>query len=264
MGEFFITLQSDSSSNHFATNTITDFRNQFSPAVELEHNQYQVALVECSYYHNSIIVKKHEHLCTEKILDEKEQKYTLKKHRAETDFTSITDLMNALQFNKSNFNIKDGYAQATSIYVNQASGVYCRNLAELKHKIAKEDQNQFEKTFVIEWTPKLAGIFGLDEETNKYIYPVFQKAGASNMFIYCDIVEPQRVGHSLVPLLRRISNEGPRDTYVNREFQHLQYIDVAKPEFDHIHMYIRTESGDVPSVNVGTFTATLHFRRKRY
>ena len=60
--DFYITLQSDSNPNFFK-NTITDFRNQFSPPIRLD-GEYEVGLVECTYVHSDVIAEKGERICT--------------------------------------------------------------------------------------------------------------------------------------------------------------------------------------------------------
>ena len=49
MGDFYITLQSDSSSDHFEHNKISDFRNWLASSVKVDPYMYEVALVECIY-----------------------------------------------------------------------------------------------------------------------------------------------------------------------------------------------------------------------
>ena len=64
MGDFYITLQSDSSSNHSEENTMSNFRNYLAIPIKLEHESYEVAMVECTYNHSSAFVLKDELLYT--------------------------------------------------------------------------------------------------------------------------------------------------------------------------------------------------------
>lgn len=57
MGDFYVTLQSDSCINHFPENTISNFRNYFNEPLNLEFNSYQVALVDVTYTYTNYICK---------------------------------------------------------------------------------------------------------------------------------------------------------------------------------------------------------------
>ena len=70
MVHFYVTLPSESSGYYFQANTIADFRTKLAAQFELEHDRWEVALVEISYlkgynkrfWHNTL------RLCTEKII----------------------------------------------------------------------------------------------------------------------------------------------------------------------------------------------------
>jgi len=95
-------------------------------------------------------------------------------------------------------------------------------------------------------------------------FPPTFNYGKTRMFIYTDVVENQYVGHQMAPLLR-ISTYDGKDKHIKTvDFPHLQYIPVCKPYIEHILMYIRSESGEMLPFEHGTFSATLHFRRRRY
>ena len=49
MDRFYITLPSDSSGYYFPANTIADFRSKLATPLELEHEKWEVGLVEISY-----------------------------------------------------------------------------------------------------------------------------------------------------------------------------------------------------------------------
>jgi hypothetical protein len=265
MRSFYITLQSDSSGDYYPHNTITDFYNKFTIPVKVPPDQYQVALVECSYIPSGIIVKKGEKIC----------KYNGIEHVAEVDFYSLDDLINHLKIPSKDFDIKSGYA-----YARYDTGYdHDRFLRKLrKHKKEQlgdlnsihpvlvtrlnDGETHVTKKYVVEWSPRIALMFGMDEETNTYVYPILSQVSATNLYVYTDIVESQRVGHQMVPLLRKITNSGQRNQLTTHEFTHLEYKNLSLHDFDTIHCYIRTEAGEPPSIEVGTFSATLHFRPK--
>ena len=49
MDQFYVTLPSDSSAYYFPANMVADFRTKFATPLELEHDKWEVGLVEISY-----------------------------------------------------------------------------------------------------------------------------------------------------------------------------------------------------------------------
>jgi len=250
MGDFYITVQSDSSPNHFPTNTITTFRNHFATPILL-NEPYQVALVECSYFHSSLALYKNELLATWT------DGIRHLEYRSVRDINSWQELLDMmmddfqLEVQTQNNYITACYIKGVSTYStesNQIDSDYWSNT----------DEGKLEPT----WTSKMKSILGY--EHGKYIYPISMKAGQTNLYIYSDIADRQRVGSSLAPLLRKIAYKGIHNDQITHEFQHLHYIDVCLSDFENILMYIRTESGNPPPLQLGSFSATLHFRPKSY
>jgi len=284
MGDFYVTLISDASGDYYPSNTITNFRNKLAIPVKLSPRQYEVALVDCSYIQSNVIIKKGELLCT----------FQGKQYYTNRDIVHITELLsNDLPW-QSHMKITNGYVemreetdkidtppQPKIVFIQNEEGklktsnerfhknsnkksyfLYENSSSDSKHQSLSSQRES--RKYTIEWTPKINTILGYDEAAQEYIHPVFGFAGASTIFVYCDIVEPQRVGDNYVPLLRKLTNNGKHGDLLTREFQQLHYIDLKYEEFDTIHMYIRTESGEPPSFGSGPFSATLHFRPKPY
>jgi len=49
MDNFYVTLPSDSSGFYYPANTIANFRTKLATPLELQHNKWEVGLVEISY-----------------------------------------------------------------------------------------------------------------------------------------------------------------------------------------------------------------------
>lgn len=88
--------------------------------------------------------------------------------------------------------------------------------------------------------------------------------GQQKMYIYMDAIENQHVGGMMAPLLRIADYKGEREKTTTQEFLHHHYVPLRNIVIDQIRMYIRTETSDYLPIEHGTFSATLHFRRKRY
>jgi len=255
MGDFYITVQSDSSPNHYPTNTITTFRNHFATPVIL-NDPYQVALVECSYFHSSTLINKGELLGVWK-----DGIYQIEYH-SQRDITSEGDL---LAMFKEDFQLEIKIVDDILIEcsVKDVPNFMGKN-DTLMIKYLEHWTKQKEPKLEINWCSKIRAILGWDDQKQIYMHPISINSGQTNLYIYSDIVELQRVGGSLAPLLRKVPYKGFHMEHISHDFKHLHYLDISKSEFENILMYIRTESGGPPPLQVGSFSATLHFRPKSY
>jgi len=231
MGDFYVTLLSDASQKYYPNNTISNFRNKLADPIRLNSRKYEVALVDCVYVHSEIVIEKGELLHT----------YKGKNYHAANDIVSVNELVTWIN-DPSKPWFKDFYISNGAVVARTSDkGVY-----------------------LADWTPRIRAMLGYDEQEKAYIHKKYSHAGTSLIFVYCNIVQPQRVGDSFVPLLRRMTNHGAHGEITTREFEHLQYLDVVYDAFDEIHVYIKTEDGHPPSFVVGPFSITLHFRQKMY
>ena len=85
--------------------------------------------------------------------------------------------------------------------------------------------------------------------------------GFHNLFVYCDIVQPQTVGDAQVPLLRVVPVEGNDGDRITRSFMSPQYLPVSKKEFDAMEVNIKRDTGKKVPFESGRVLLTLHFRR---
>lgn len=129
--------------------------------------------------------------------------------------------------------------------------------------------------YILETSDQIKAILGMTEtnsiytpETKHYqqrgTFRPFFGCGQQKMFIYADIIENQFIGSQLAPLLRITDYKGQNATTTTQEFAHHHYVPLRNINLDQIHMYIRSETSDYLPIELGTFSATLHFRRKRF
>lgn len=156
--------------------------------------------------------------------------------------------------------------------INQHADGYNFSLTEnnVSYTIFK---NSF-KYELLELNEYCAAILGLsevkistDNDGNRVFTGEFRPLfnyGKSRMFVYCDIVEDQYVGHQMEPLLRIATYKGEENKITTNEFPQIQYVPVRKDYIENIHLYIRSEIGDVLPFDSGSLSATLHFRVRRY
>lgn len=86
----------------------------------------------------------------------------------------------------------------------------------------------------------------------------------SHIYIYSDIAEPHMVGDTNVPLLRMINTHHGKYLFGDEATitpNSLQYIPLAKNQFDNIQIDLRVNSGLPVPFKFGTAAVVLHFRR---
>ena len=250
MDSFYITLQSDSSLEHFPSNTITSFRNHFGEPIRLDEH-FEVALVECSYVHSSRIFAKGEFLG--QIGDGEGRVEDLK---APVDLFSVEDIAIAVTEQKQT--ARHSYIRLGYESIEPRPRGEGKKIASI-HNTVKQVVLDTENFGPI---PRLYHILGWDG--GWYGLEVFGPHRRTQLYIYCDIVQHQRIGHERAPLIRKMTYTGKHGELLTRSFSHLEYRDIAYNEFDRIWIYLRNESGEPPPLMCGSFSCTLHFRRRRY
>jgi hypothetical protein len=234
MGDFYVTLQSDSSSAHFPENKGSNFRNHFGEPIRLENDKYEVALAECSYVYSSTLIEQKGWIWG--VINNKTGTVRTKHFEAGPEIRTIDELVNLLFED-------DAYVRVSG----KRAELFVTN-----------------KDIIVSFNPKITDILGFDEESQSFVHDIFERIGNTQLYVYCNVIENQRVGNEMVPMLRKMANTGLHDEISTRTFAQLQYIDVAFSDIDHIWMYLKNESGETPLSVKGSFSATLHFRRKRY
>lgn len=253
MDSFYITLQSDSSMIHFPDNSITSFKNHYSEPIRLD-NFFEVAMVECSYVHSRVLVDQGEIIgtCEDTGMQVKAQRLIF----------DVFDIVDTIKMFVA-WRAKD----AGKEYIHKDRGVMRFITSRANLEIERDAKTGLVKVVScsgIRLTPRLKYMLGWADDKKGFAYNVFEPALRTQLYVYCDIIENQRVGGEVAPLLRKMTYVGEHDQVVTRNFPHLQYVNVAYTEFDKIWMYIRNETGQPPPFITGAFSCTLHFRRKRY
>ena len=87
----------------------------------------------------------------------------------------------------------------------------------------------------------------------------------TNIFIYCDIVEPQIVGDVNVPLLGIAPCETPGKVYEKTYTgENIRYIPVQTRSFQNIKKHLRSSTYEPMSFEHGRASVTLHLRPLKY
>lgn len=86
----------------------------------------------------------------------------------------------------------------------------------------------------------------------------------SELYIYCDIIEPQLIGDTMAPLLKIVSVDKATYMFGDQKtclFYQPHYVQVLVNQFDNIEIDIRLDSGRAAPFMFGTSLVKLHFRR---
>ena len=86
----------------------------------------------------------------------------------------------------------------------------------------------------------------------------------TSIYIYCNIVQPQIVGNTMVPLLRTIPVSGNSGDVIMKTFTNIQYVPVQTKSFEDIEILLRTDTGDPVPFERGKVISTLYFRKQSY
>ena len=89
------------------------------------------------------------------------------------------------------------------------------------------------------------------------------KNGFYSLYIYCDVVEPQIVGDSIVNLLRTVHISGKHEDIVERLYHTPHYVPVNKKEIDRVSIEIKDDRDQLVPFDFGKVVVKLHFRKKR-
>lgn len=246
---FYLTLLSNSSMEYFPDNKTTLFSTKLPKPIILE-GKWCVGVVEFQYPCTMFTVQEHENVVyikkTMMMPNERQASTTYyKSHIPATNYDNINHILLAL--NNIKENVRFRYDELSK-FVN----------------VAVLDQNIKSLTL----SPKLALQLGFDPNRN-LIDKSFGKCPAnlhlglpSQLFVYCDIIEPQIVGDVMTPLLRIIPLDPSKYIYGANKmyvFSPPHYLPVMRREFDTIEIDIRSSTGQSIPFQFGTVCIKLHF-----
>jgi len=100
-------------------------------------------------------------------------------------------------------------------------------------------------------------------EKNLATYPPDLTGSFNTLYVYCNLVESQIVGGSLVPLLRTVPIEGKFGDSINKVFLSPHYLDLRTNSFDTIEISIRDDTDKPVKFNFGKSIVKLHLRKRQ-
>lgn len=252
---FYLTLLSNASMEYFPDNKTSTFCVKLPKTIKLE-GEWAVGLVEFQYPctmltvqegNNSVYIQKHPTIDGEQSLD----------------IVSFTDRI--LATNYDNINHILSALNENNIVKNNAEFIYdklTKNISIL---------TKSESVISLRLSPTLCLQLGFPPYRNILnkagLYPVNLSLGLpSQLFVYCDIVEPQVVGDVMASLLRITpldTSQYVYGTYKTCTFTPAHYLPVLRREFDTLEININSSTGHKIPFEFGTACVKLHFKRLR-
>lgn len=273
--EFYLTLLSNSSIVYYPNNTTTKFTTQLPRRFTLI-GDWSVGIAEIQYPCSFLSVAESDNLIyyrppkPEKVEGDQDIEIVLKDaHR---------------YFNDSN---QEVYNSGGWCVVRIATGNYERiediikaiNKHKILGKIVKFEYNKASKKVSLSIEPSVTALgcsqrlalqLGYKPHANLVQNPTPSHPAniwvgiPSQMFVYCDLVEPQAVGDVLSPLMRIVNITADNYNYGSHKdviFSPPHYIPVMRREFENVEIDIRTDSGELMPFEFGTLSLKLHFKK---
>ena len=95
----------------------------------------------------------------------------------------------------------------------------------------------------------------------KSAYPADIMSGLYNLFVYCNIVQPNLVGNTKVPLLRIVPVE--EGHIITKSYNNIFYHPLCGEIIHSIQVYVKSDTNKTVPFNTGKSIVTLHFRRRQ-
>ena len=270
---FYLTLPSNSSFQFYPNNTLAHFTTQLAKEVDLQ-GQWEVGLSEIQYPH------------TWHNMNEKEGWINFKKNNLEKRLVlppGQYDTPEQLTASLNQFFVKEKPAyrvrrrSSTLGYMDLAiarpiSTTTPRNespqIIFTYHPITKKASVTIQHGCEMDISPTLVRMLGLVNShmsagTYHGVHNVDVHQGFYSLYIYCDVVDPQSVGDTQVPLLRIVPIEGESGQMITKTYEHIQYVPLLRKHFHTIEIDIKKDTGESVPFELGELVVTLHFRKQR-
>lgn len=252
---FYLTLLSNSSMEYFPENKTTVFSTKLPKSLILEGEWY-VGVVEVQYPCTIFNVQESENVVfTSKwmIMPGEDAKYSLVHYKQKIpamNYDSIEEVIAAL--NKHTLpEITFQYNLITKLVTVACSNTFV-DLIKLSTNLCLQLGFEPDKNLI-------------DNGIGTYSSNVCLGL-PSQLFIYCDIIEPQIVGDTMAPLLRIVPLDPTIYVYGANKmhiFSPPHYVPVMRREFDVIEIDIRTSTGKKIPFQFGTTCIKVHFKKTK-
>ena len=245
--QFYLHLPSNSSLDKFPNNTLTEYRVGLPQTISLT-GEWEVALTEIHYPHS-----------WNNVQGTFQNRFYLRNQE-------LSGIWEALIIPSGHYSsIKDILSKMKQLVDNEKrfSDDVKFSYDTLSRKVTVHLQNDTELYFgdigyLLGFSPQ-----EVISKTSTAEREVDLEHGFHDLYVYCDIIQPQYVGDALVPLLRIIPVEGKDGQRISKSFVRPQYVPVIRKQFESIEANIKRDTGEPVPFQFRRVLLTLHFRQSR-
>jgi len=304
MESFYLTLPSNASLQVYPNNTTTSFTTKLSDYINLKGEGWEMALSEVHYPNTFLTISKAnaDIIVEERIKDDEEGKTAVGRvSHSEGEGGQTAELAEAVDttpdkarsntleigrrrqkrraspLRKITYSLSNAYIRNEEDFVNSINYLLKGKIKLLMNKefknviLTREDDNITRFLF----NPRLSLQLGflperwIHEKMSRSLHPVNIANGIPRtMFIYCDLIKPQYVGDTTVPLLRIVNiNNNMLQNFGSGSvstFTLPHYVPISKKSFETIEIAVKDETGSSLPFMFGTLTVKLHFRQRQH
>lgn len=258
--EFVVVLNSASCTKFFPNNFNTNFKIRLPHRLQLGAD-WKIALGDISFSNALYTINKEQAIilviqgCDYRIIGEREpheddQHFVVKIEPG--IYQTIDELLLAI-----NNEIKSSFVLVSQSELPVFS-TDSRGAVRITTGFVTLAEDDVRKIYVKSLSPSLCQILG----TERYGFP-YLHACHTNIYCYCDIVNPRVVGNVTVPLLRQVDTKvhEPYGTQVHQIFRKPLFCELSTYEIDEIEIQLLDDTGIPPVIQFGNVILTLIFKR---
>ena len=255
---FYVTLPSDSSKDLFPENIPSEYVNKLSRWIDL-NGEWEVGLHSVAYTQWNMVKHHNEPILCTATSGGTMVKYEIipKKYYTTVDeyVTDINELIKNL-FKKEGFDEKTKYIKFSILngkvtVTSSHFTIYLRKEQAVVLGFMKFDDPEEVKTITRGTT------------IGSYNANLYRK---TNIYVYCDIVQPRIVGDTVVPLIGVIptteKTSGMHETV--HEVENIHYIPIQIKSFQKVKVLLRSSTYEPIPFEYGRAAITLHFKPVNY
>ena len=260
--EFTMSVPSNSSMDMFPKNTLADFTAHFKAPLELG-SSYEVGLCGIQYTKSWNNVRKGSNDFILHVQYYEEKGYYVRRKVPPGYYATIPELIKAIM-KRANMTVK-----GLKISYNESTK-HVRIRTDEMRLIAKGDSEKIPTRCTIKLRGDIARLLGFKSDTmintSKGVTSDFAatpSGGFRQMYLYADIIYPQRHPDGDVKLLRIIPIEDkPNQSNVALSFSPVYYKSIMKHRIDTMHFTLTDDTGKLIGFEYGKVVIELSFRKK--
>lgn len=259
---FYMYLPSNGSHSYFPNNKIASFQTKIPKRLKFNPNEFEVGLAEFTFI-NSIrsITSVRDCLLTVTVMY-KGKLCAFKLLIPNIRYSSINHLVSEIKKTiAGRKHLEDG--QMNSLDRQQLIHFADIDFDTVTNRVninVKIDSYQLIISEKLSRILRFCGNCTFETGNNTSEQPPDLLCGMHHIFVYCDIIQPQIVSSSIVPLLRMVNISGDDGKAVTSTFRPY-YLPLSRTEFDVITILLCNEFGEIIHFDEGQSTVTLHFRK---